>query len=113
MAMVAALDAAVGRILEAIDRNGLTGGTLVWFASDNGGFSASDNSPLRAGKGTVYEGGIRVVSALRWPNGIPGGGRKVSGAMSYLDVWPTLRRVAGLGAAAFRESRWTARTCST
>ena len=99
MAMVAALDAAVGRILEAIDRNGLTGGTLVWFASDNGGFSASDNSPLRAGKGTVYEGGIRVVSALRWPNGIPGGGRKVSGAMSYLDVWPTLRRVAGLGAA--------------
>ncbi len=98
MAMVAAMDAAIGRILEALRRNGVEGDTLVWFASDNGGQALADNTPLRAGKGTVYEGGIRVAAALRWPNGISGDGRKVTGLMSYLDVLPTLRRVAGLGA---------------
>ncbi len=98
MAMVAAMDAAIGRILEALRRNGVDGDTLVWFASDNGGQALADNTPLRAGKGTVYEGGTRVAAALRWPNGISGEGRKVTGLMSYLDVLPTLRRVAGLGA---------------
>jgi len=98
MAMVAALDDAIGRILDAIDSKGIADDTLVWFASDNGGQVAADNSPLRAGKGTVYEGGTRVVSALRWPNGVAGDGREVSGTMSYLDIWPTLRRVAGLSA---------------
>ena len=97
MAMVSAMDAAIGQILEALRRNGVEQDTLVWFASDNGGQALADNSPLRAGKGTVYEGGIRVVSALRWPNGLPGNGRKVRGLVSYLDVLPTLRRVAGLG----------------
>ena len=98
MAMVAAMDAAIGRILEALGRNGVEDDTLVWFASDNGGQALADNTPLRAGKGTVYEGGTRVAAALRWPNGISGEGRKVTGLMSYLDVLPTLRRVAGLGA---------------
>lgn len=99
MAMVAAMDAAIGRILEALQRTGVEDDTLVWFASDNGGQALADNTPLRAGKGTVYEGGTRVAAALRWPNGISGEGRKVAGLMSYLDVLPTLRRVAGLGAA--------------
>ena len=98
MAMVAAMDAAIGRILEALQRSGVEDDTLVWFASDNGGQALADNTPLRAGKGTVYEGGTRVAAALRWPNGVSGGGRKVTGLMSYLDVLPTLRRVAGLGA---------------
>ena len=98
MAMVAAMDHAIGQILDALDRHGVEDDTLVWFASDNGGQALADNSPLRAGKGTVYEGGTRVVAALRWPNAIPGG-RTVTGLVSYLDVWPTLRRVAGLGGA--------------
>ena len=98
MAMVAAMDAAIGRILEALERTGVEDDTLVWFASDNGGQALADNTPLRAGKGTVYEGGTRVAAALRWPKGISGEGRKVTGLMSYLDVLPTLRRVAGLGA---------------
>ncbi len=97
MAMVAAMDHAIGRILDALRRQGVEENTLVWFASDNGGQALADNSPLRAGKGTVYEGGTRVVAALRWPNRLPGGGHKVTGLISYLDVWPTLRRVAGLG----------------
>lgn len=98
MAMVAAMDSAIGRILEALQRTGVEDDTLVWFASDNGGQALADNTPLRAGKGTVYEGGTRVAAALRWPSGISGEGRKVTGLMSYLDVLPTLRRVAGLGA---------------
>ncbi len=97
MAMVAAMDHAIGRILDSLRRQGIEDNTLVWFASDNGGQALADNSPLRAGKGTVYEGGTRVVAALRWPNGLQGGRRKVAGLISYLDVWPTLRRVAGLG----------------
>ena len=97
MAMVAAMDAAIGEILDALDRTGVADDTLVWFASDNGGQALADNSPLRAGKGTVYEGGTRVAAALRWPRALEGNGRKVSGLMSYIDVWPTLRRVAGLG----------------
>ena len=99
MAMVAAMDHAIGRILDSLRLNGVEQDTLVWFASDNGGQALADNSPLRAGKGSVYEGGTRVVAAVRWPEGLPGGGRKVSGLVSYLDIWPTLRRVAGLGAA--------------
>lgn len=97
MAMVAAMDHAIGQILDALRSNGHEDNTLVWFASDNGGQALADNSPLRAGKGTVYEGGTRVAAALRWPDGVPGNGRKVSGLISYLDVLPTLRRVAGLG----------------
>lgn len=99
MAMVAAMDAAIGRILEALERTGVEDDTLVWFASDNGGQALADNTPLRAGKGTVYEGGTRVAAALRWPSRISGGGRRVTGLMSYLDVLPTLRRVVGLGGA--------------
>ncbi len=98
MAMVASMDDAIGRILEALRHNSVQDDTLVWFASDNGGQALADNTPLRAGKGTVYEGGTRVVAAVRWPIGLPGNGRKVTGLVSYLDVFPTLRRVAGLGA---------------
>ena len=96
MAMVASMDDAIGRILEALRHYGVENDTLVWFASDNGGQALADNSPLRSGKGTVYEGGIRVLAAVRWPAGLPGNGRKVTGLVSYLDVFPTLRRVAGL-----------------
>ena len=98
MAMVAAMDAAIGRILDALEREGVEAKTLVWFASDNGGQALADNAPLRAGKGTVYEGGIRVAAAIRWPGGLSGDGRVISGLVSYLDVFPTLQRIAGLGA---------------
>ena len=98
MAMVAAMDAGIGEILYALHRNGVEDDTLVWFASDNGGPALADNTPLRAGKGTVYEGGIRVAAAVRWPAGLAGNGRKVTGLVNYLDIFPTLRRIVGLGA---------------
>ena len=62
------LDWMVGEILMCLEDNGLSDNTLVIFTSDNGGFAkATDNSPLRANKGSNYEGGIRVPVIIKWP----------------------------------------------
>jgi arylsulfatase A-like enzyme len=68
---------------------------LVWFFSDNGGTGAGINRPLRGAKGSVFEGGIHVVAALRWPERIPAGG-KITAPLGYIDVLPTLMRVTGV-----------------
>jgi hypothetical protein len=75
-AMIESADTAVGRILHKIDSLGLRDRTVVVFTSDNGGLAAPEfrnrpatsNAPLREGKGHVYEGGIRVPLAVRWPD---------------------------------------------
>lgn len=74
-AMVDAMDQAVGKVLDGLDRLGLRENTLVIFTSDNGGLSTSEgwptsNAPLRAGKGWIYEGGIREPLIMRWPGKI-------------------------------------------
>ena len=97
-AMVESLDENVGRLLAALD---LSRRTLVVFLSDNGGLDvrevpgfdqhtpATTNAPLRAGKGSLYEGGIRVPFLARWPGVIPEG--VVSDeAVSTIDVLPTV-----------------------
>ena len=55
----------------------------------------ADNVPLRGGKGETFEGGIRVVSAMRWPERIKAGG-KMDSIMSVMDVFPTLAAMAGV-----------------
>ena len=65
--MTDSLDQAVGRILSELEREGMTRDTLVIFFSDNGGAGPSVNLPYRAGKLTVFEGGIRVPCVMRWP----------------------------------------------
>ena len=71
-AMLESLDAAVGRILQSLVDHGIAGNTLVIFSSDNGGLvlgstPPTSNAPLRSGKGSPYEGGVRVPLIIRWP----------------------------------------------
>ena len=94
-AMVSSLDEGVGRILKKLDEKQLASNTLVWFFSDNGGTGTGDNRPLNGQKGSVYEGGIRVAAAARWPGHIPAGGR-ITVPLAYIDVLPTVAHIAGL-----------------
>jgi arylsulfatase A-like enzyme len=133
-AMVSELDAAIGRILAALEAEGMRDRTLVWFFSDNGGLNrsayspgtlrlvdtlvgifgrplptaaleflranveegAADNAPLRGGKMTIREGGVRVPAAVWWPGRIEGG--RSEAFVSVQDVMPTLLEAAGVSA---------------
>ena len=77
-------------------RRGLSNNTLFIFCSDNGGptSSGASNGPLRAGKGTLYEGGVRVVACAAWKGVIPAG-TVVEAPLHIVDWYPTLLRLAG------------------
>jgi arylsulfatase A-like enzyme len=96
--MTAALDEGVGRILGAIEKSGMTANTLVIFNSDNGGLTTkgtvASNAPLRAGKGSLYEGGVRVAACAAWPGRIPPGA-VVREPLHIVDWYPTLLGLAG------------------
>ncbi|MBE0542723.1 MAG: sulfatase-like hydrolase/transferase [Verrucomicrobia bacterium] len=92
--MVEAMDASVGEILATLDQQGLTKNTLVVFTSDNGGDRFSRNGPLAKGKGTLWEGGIRVPCIARWPGRLPRG--KVSRQTGLMMDWSaTMLKLAG------------------
>lgn len=97
-AMIACMDDGIGTILDALDSAGVLGNTLIWFISDNGGVRhiPGVNDPLREGKLTVYEGGVRVPSVVWWP-GMVEGGRKIAEPILNIDVVPTLMRAARVG----------------
>jgi len=95
-AMIEAMDRSFGRLLAKLDELKLRENTLVIFTSDNGGFSGvADNRPLRAGKGYLYEGGIRVPLMVRWP-GVIEPGRETDEPVISMDFAPTLLEVAGV-----------------
>lgn len=73
VAMVERVDEGVGRILDALDRRGLSRNTIVIFTNDNGGEWLSRSTPLFHHKLSVWEGGIRVPAIIRWPGRIPAG----------------------------------------
>lgn len=95
LAMLDSMDQVIGQILKAIDDKGIADNTVVLFMSDNGGVSFANNGPYRGSKSSTYEGGIRVPAVIRWPNGIKGGGRAIDAMMGYIDVYPTLKAIAG------------------
>lgn len=105
-AMVKSLDESVGRILARLKERGLEENTIVIFTSDNGGFIGIDprsgqripvtsNWPLRSGKGSLYEGGVRVPLLVRWP-GVTPADAVCKEPMLLADVVPTLVAAAGL-----------------
>ena len=96
-AMVQSLDESVGRILAKLPDN-----TIVIFTSDNGGYvnrwqdvQVTDNHPLRSGKGSLYEGGVRVPLLIRWP-GVSRDGSVSDEPVSTIDFFPTMVEMAGL-----------------
>jgi arylsulfatase A len=95
-AMVESVDDSVGRILKAVKAMGIEENTLVIFTSDNGGMSkATDNSPLRANKGSNYEGGLRVPVIIKWP-GVTKPGSVSEVLVSSMDYYPTILSATGL-----------------
>lgn len=107
-AMIASVDQSVGRIMRALDEHDLTEHTLLVFTSDNGGVGGyareglvrpggdshdvTDNAPLRSGKGSLYEGGIRVPLVVRWPGVAPAGATCECPTL-HVDFFPTLLEV--------------------
>ncbi len=99
-AMVESMDTAVGTVVDAVDRLGLDDNTMIIFTSDNGGLSTKEgsptsNEPLRAGKGWLYEGGVRVAFIARGPF-VGDAGSTSSAVVSGTDIYPTLLEMAGL-----------------
>jgi arylsulfatase A-like enzyme len=102
-AMVETADQSVGALLKSLDESGKAERTVVVFFSDNGGVRyqgkrvppVTNNAPLRAGKGHLYEGGIREPLMIRWP-GVTRPGSVVHTPVCSVDFHPTLSRVAGV-----------------
>ncbi len=95
-AMIEAMDAATGRVLDALDEIGIAEETLVVFTSDNGPFGGvGDCRPLRADKGHLYEGGIRVPLIVRWPGKVSPGTLSAEPVI-LTDFYHTMLEVAGL-----------------
>ncbi len=95
--MLSAVDEGVGLVVEALGKKGILDNTLIIFSSDNGGVwpgKYTDNLPLRAGKGTLYEGGVRVCAFATWPGKIPEG-IHIQEPLHCMDWYPTLVKLGG------------------
>jgi len=88
------VDWSVGQVLDTLRELGLSSKTLVLFTSDNGGTQRAVNTPLRGGKTTTFEGGMRVPTIVWWPGKIPAGA-SVDAITSMMDVLPTFAKLAG------------------
>jgi arylsulfatase A-like enzyme len=96
-AMIVGMDDAIGEVLSTLDATGQRDNTLLFFFSDNGGpisVTKSNNTPLRNGKGSVYEGGIRVPFLVSWPKKLPKDTTYDKPVVS-LDVFATSVALAG------------------
>ncbi|MBN2138114.1 MAG: sulfatase [Sedimentisphaerales bacterium] len=100
--MVQSVDESIGRIMKKLEELGVADNTVVIFMSDNGGLSTvprqgpTANLPLRAGKGWLYEGGIREPMIIKWP-GVVAAGSTCSEPVTSTDFYPTMLEMAGMG----------------
>lgn len=96
VALIEHLDDGIGKVLARLEELKLSDRTLVIFTSDNGGLlpSGANNGPWRSGKTHMYEGGLRVAGAVRWPGHVKAGSRTERQAMS-MDIFATACEVAG------------------
>jgi arylsulfatase A-like enzyme len=104
-AMIASIDESVGRVMALLDELKLAGDTVVIFSGDNGGVGGydregiigggtiTDNAPLRSGKGSLYEGGIRDPFIVRWP-GVTKPATTTEVPATHVDIYPTLIEIA-------------------
>lgn len=103
-AMIASVDESVGRVMKLLDELKLANNTVLMFASDNGGVGGyeregvqggdiTDNTPLRSGKGSLYEGGTRVPFIVRWPGVVKPGGTCDTPTI-HVDIFPTFLQLA-------------------
>ena len=113
-AMIESMDQAVGSLMRTLDEAGVAGNTIVVFFSDNGGVhwepgagmqhkewqqvQITSNSPLRAGKGTLYEGGVREPCIVIWPGKVKAGSH-CDQVISSIDFYPTILEATGTKAA--------------
>jgi arylsulfatase A-like enzyme len=103
------MDDQIGRVLQALDKKGMRDNTIIFFQSDNGGtrnkmFAGEgdmskivipcDNGPYREGKGSLYEGGMRVIALANWQGHVRSGAT-VDGMIHVVDIYPTLAALAG------------------
>merc|ERR1719183_2365571 len=99
--MISALDEAMGHLTEELVKKGMWEDTLLLFTSDNGGkYSEAPNYPLRGGKGSVFEGGVRVASLVAGgflPDAMRG--RELDGLIHMCDWWATFASLAGVSGA--------------
>ena len=92
--MITNIDDNVGRLLDHLEAQGLSGNTIFIFMTDNGPTTRLYHAGLRAQKASVYEGGIRVPFLVRWPDRLEP--RKIEALGAHIDVTPTLLAAAGL-----------------
>jgi arylsulfatase A-like enzyme len=88
------MDAAIGELMDRIRQRGEEQQTLVIFMSDNGGAGNGGNAPLRGGKSTMWEGGLRVPFIASWPQALPAG-KVTDEFLTSLEIFPTLLAAAG------------------
>lgn len=97
VAFIEHLDDGIGKVISALKESGQYENTLIIFTGDNGGHlpDLANNGPLRDGKQSMYEGGLRVPTVISWPHQIKAGSISQQVNLS-MDIYPTLLEIAGV-----------------
>jgi arylsulfatase A-like enzyme len=96
VALIEHMDDGIGKIIKRLKETGLYNNTLIVFLSDNGGHleDGANNGKLRDGKGSMYEGGVKVPAFMVWPNHINPGSVNIQ-SVTTMDIYPTISEIAG------------------